>query len=179
MIPKGVTPILNVSHLAELVSELEGMPDFLAAHFDSLSSGQATLAGPGGGFSPVEHCWHLADLERESYGVRIARLLHENEPFLPDFDGARIAEERQYRGKALGEGLRAFREARLATVAALRALRPPQWSRRGSQEGKGAVVLPDVPRLMAEHDRTHKAEIEAWVLERGRATSGGGEAGEQ
>jgi hypothetical protein len=49
----------------------------------------------GGGFAIVEHAWHLADLEREGYGARISRLLAETAPALPDFDGDRIARERE------------------------------------------------------------------------------------
>jgi len=62
------------------------MADFLAAHLDSLGPDKAVLAGRRGAFCPVEHCWHLADLEREGYGVRIQRLLRENQPLLRDFD---------------------------------------------------------------------------------------------
>jgi hypothetical protein len=153
------------AEIAALLVELAGMPGFLAARLGSLGSERASLAGRGGAFSPVEHCWHLADLEREGYGVRIERLLRENGPFLPDFDGARVAEEGQYRKRALAEGIRAFEEARRSNLVALRALEPAAWSRRGSQEGVGPIRLSDVPRMMAEHDRAHRAEIDAWLQE--------------
>jgi len=124
--------------------------------------------GPDGAFAPVEQCWHLADLEREGYGLRIARLLSEEAPALPDFDGARMAEERRYRTLSLAEGLLAFAAARRANLAALDALTEPQWSRAGTQEGVGPLMLCDVPAMMAEHDASHRAEIEAWS----RARSG-------
>ena len=146
-----------------LLVELAGMADFLAAHLGSLGPEEAVLAGRDGQFSPVEHCWHLADLEREGYAVRIQRLLRENQPLLQDFDGARVAEERQYGKKTLAEGIRAFREARGANIVVLRALDQTALSRRGSQEGVGEISLSDVPRMMAEHDRGHKADIETWL----------------
>ncbi len=151
--------------LAALLVELAGMPEFLAARLGSLGPERATLAGRGGAFSPVEHGWHLADLEREGYKVRIERLLREDGPVLPDFDGARVAVERQYRKKSLAEGIRSFQEARLSNLVTLRALDPVAWSRRGSQEGVGHIRLSDVPRMMAEHDRAHRAEIDAWLQE--------------
>ena len=52
-------------------------------------------------------------------------------------------------------------------IVGLRALSPEHWSRRGSQEGIGGICLSDVPRMMAEHDRAHKAEIDAWLADRG------------
>ena len=56
----------------------------------------------------------------------------------------------------------AFREARRANLAAFARLGEAEWSRAGSQEGVGAVSLCDLPAMMAEHDRAHRAEIEAW-----------------
>ena len=149
-----------------LLGRLAAMPEFLAELFASLAAGEATRRGPGDTFSPVEQCWHLADLEREGFGVRIQRLLRETDPFLADFDGARIAEERRYRARSLSEGLRAFQTARAANVAFLRSVGSDEWSRRGTQEGVGRVSLSDLPRLMAEHDASHRAEIEAWTRAR-------------
>ena len=112
-------------------------------------------------FSFVEHVWHLADLEAEGFGARIRRLLAEESPELPDFDGARIAAERDYRSRGSAEGLAAFTEARLRNVASLRALTPDQRSRPGTQEGVGPVTLGEIPARMLDHDRSHRSEIEA------------------
>jgi hypothetical protein len=126
------------------------------------------VAGPDGALAPVEQCWHLADLEREGYGLRIDRLLRETDPLLADFDGARIARERAYRSLSLAEGLAAFRRARQDNLARLRTLSAEQWRRDGSQEGVGPIALCDVPAMMAEHDAGHRGEIEAWWQARDR-----------
>ncbi len=146
-----------------LLAALEAMPEFLADRLASLAPEVARRAVRDGTFSPTEHCWHLADLEREGYAVRIRRLLSEEEPFLPDFDGARVAAERQYREKSLAEGLDAFRRARLGNVAVLRSVRGAQWSRSGIQDGVGRLTLVDVPRMMHEHDTSHRNEIIEWA----------------
>ena len=104
-----------------LLADLEAMPDYLATTFAALSPAEAALAGPDGALAPVEQCWHLADLEREGYGLRIERLLREVDPVLADFDGARLARERAYRSRSLTEGLAAFRHARSRNLARLRA----------------------------------------------------------
>jgi uncharacterized damage-inducible protein DinB len=114
-----------------------------------------------GAFSLVEHAWHLADLEKEGFGERIRRLRDEERPSLPDFDGARLARERAYRSLPLAPALAAFALARFANVASLRALDELDWERGGEQEGVGGVRLSDIPRMMAEHDAAHRAEIEA------------------
>jgi hypothetical protein len=114
----------------------------------------------------VEQCWHLADLEREGYAVRIRRLLDEINPVLPDFDGTRVAVDRNYRTRLLSTVIVAFREARAANLAALRQVEAGDWLREGVQEGVGSVALCDIPALMDQHDEAHRSEIEAWLRER-------------
>jgi DinB family protein len=145
-----------------LLEELQVMPEFLTGRFAGLSAEAARRGGLDGTFSPVEQCWHLADLESEGFGERIRLLLREERPFLPDFDGARAARERDYRARSLGEGLQAFRAARESTLALLRSVPDGAWSRVGVQEGVGDVRLSDIPRLMRDHDASHEAEILAW-----------------
>jgi hypothetical protein len=145
-----------------LLENLSAMPGLLAEAFEGLSAEDARVEGADG-FSPVEQCWHLADLERDGYGVRIRRLLAEDDPALPDFDGERVARERNYKALSLREGIESFRRARADNLAALRRLSVLEWERRGTQEGVGPIGLCDVPAMMAEHDAAHRAEIEAWV----------------
>ena len=154
--------MLNKTGQETLFSELEAMPAFLEASFGTASLSDAIAPGPDGAFSPVEHCWHLADLEREGYAVRIRRLRQEADPLLPDFDGARIARERRYKSRSLAAGIAAFGDVRLRNISALRALSPEEWMRRGTQDGVGVIALCDVPAMMAEHDASHRQEIEAW-----------------
>lgn len=151
---------------ATLFSQLAAIPGFLQISFGGLSPADARMDGPAGCFSPVEQCWHLADLERDGYATRIRRLLAEDEPVLADFDGERVAQERRYKTLSLAAGLQSFREARLANLALLRSLAPDSWSRAGSQEGVGKVALCDLPVMMAKHDASHRQEIEAWLRTR-------------
>jgi len=154
--------LLTRTERNELWSALETMPAFLLEQFGSLPAPQTTRPGPDGAFSPVEQCWHLADLEREGFAVRIRRLLSDTDPYLPDFDGDQVAKEREYRKRSLPEAIRAFREARAANLVTLRAVPPAEWSRSGTQEGVGRVALCDLPHMMAEHDASHRADIAAW-----------------
>jgi hypothetical protein len=152
----------------DLLARLEAMPAFVESAFAALPANAATARAADGTFSPVEQCWHLADLEREGFRARIGRLLAERDPELADFDGTRIAEERRYRTLSLAEGLRAFRAARAETLALLRSIEGETWKRAGRQEGVGAVMLCDLPSMMAQHDAAHRSEIEAWAASRSR-----------
>ncbi len=153
---------LNDLQRQELLSSLTGMTTFLSETFSTLTAGQAATPGPAGSFSPVEQVWHLADLEREGFGLRIHRLQNEVDPHLPDFDGDAVAIERDYRSLSLEEGLKAFEAARRANVAALQSLPAEAWFRRGTQEAVGGVSLCDMPVFMQQHDQAHMAEIMAW-----------------
>jgi hypothetical protein len=152
----------------DLLATLAEMPDAVAAAGASFDAETLRRQGADGAFSLVEHAWHLADLERMAYGERLRRLQSEDEPALPDFDGARVARERDYRSLSFAEGVQAFRAARARNLAVLRGLPEAAWARAGTQEGVGTVRLADVPHMIAEHDAGHRAEIRALLEFLGR-----------
>jgi hypothetical protein len=141
------------------LARLARMPHELEEAAASMGEANWSTNHPDGGFSLVEQAWHLADLEREGYGARIDRLLREDEPLLADFDGGRIAAERDYKSRSLREGIAAFAAARNANIARFRSLAPADWDRSGIQEGVGRVTLADIPGAMQEHDDSHRTEI--------------------
>lgn len=150
---------MNRRDLETLLLTLESTPVLLGRAARALSPAEVTRKSDAGGFSFIENVWHLADLEREAYAPRIRRLLAEEEPFLSNFDGDRVARERAYQRRDLAEGLRLFSDARHTNVEKLRTLSPSDWNRAGTQESVGRITLGDVPRMMAEHDRAHTQEI--------------------
>jgi DinB superfamily len=111
-----------------------------------------------GPFALVEHAWHMADLEVE-FGERIRRMLGEDDPFLPDFDGERVARERHYLALDLAVALAAFASAREETLRRLDGLPLQAWARRGRQQGVGAVSVAEMPGRILDHDRAHLNEI--------------------
>lgn len=151
----------------ELIQALLSTIRFLHESFDGLSPDEALLQGPNGSFSPVEQAWHLADLEREGFGLRIQRLQTEMNPALPDFDGARMAVERNYKSLSLAAGLAAFEASRRANISALGSLKAETWARHGTQEGIGSVALCDIPIFMRQHDQAHIQDIQAWQKHNG------------
>jgi DinB superfamily len=171
---RGSAPHAPLKHMLlppegqqQLLDDLASMASFLAERFGALSEDEARLRD-GDVFSPVEQVWHLADLEREGFGVRIERLLNEDDALLPDFDGAEVAQRRNYRGKSLREGMRAFARARQDNIEALARVTPSEWTRRGVQQGVGPVSLCDIPTMMLAHDAGHRDEINAWCASTAR-----------
>jgi hypothetical protein len=152
---------------------LESTPALLTRAAAALSPSEARCRPDEKSFSFVENVWHLADLEREGFGLRIRRILSEENPALLNFDGERVARERAYQEKDVERGLALFARARAQNLEALRRLRRSDWKRSGSQEGVGRVTLADVSRMMAEHDRSHGTDVaEILAIVRGQSRSG-------
>jgi hypothetical protein len=158
--------------IRETLVRLATMPGFLEKMAGWFPGEEAGRPGPDGGFSFLQNVWHLADLERDGYGERIARLRREVHPALPDFDGARVARERHYQSRSVREGLVEFAGARRANLAILATVADDEWSRGGMQEGVGPVTLGDIPQMMAEHDASHRNELRALAGERVDADGG-------
>jgi hypothetical protein len=154
-----------------ILEQLASMSSFLAERFGALAEDEAKVRADDIA-SPVEQVWHLADLEREGFGVRIERLLNEDDAQLPDFDGTEVAKRRNYREKSLHEGIRAFARARQDNIDALARVTPQEWTRRGEQQGVGPVALCDIPAMMAGHDASHREEIDFWCACRVRPGAG-------
>jgi DinB family protein len=155
----------KVEGMVEFEDDLRSMPAVLVEAARSLPGSVVSDRPLTGGFAMIEHVWHLADLETDAYEVRIRRILEEDEPELPGFDGEAVAAQRKYRALRLRDGIKKFTEARARNLAALGALEGDAWERTGVQEGVGKVTLRDIPRMMHEHDASHRAEIESLLAE--------------
>jgi len=110
-------------------------------------------------FSALEQVCHLRDLEREGYTVRIIKLLMENKPSLPDFEGGRIAVERDYNQQNFETALQDFASARKENVGVAGTLSSEQLNLSGVLEGVGEVTLGRLLMLMREHDQSHREEL--------------------
>src|SRR6266550_4724539 len=109
-------------------------------------------------FSLRENVLHLRDIDIEGYAKRIARILAEDHPFLPDVDGANLAIERDYNNQALLPALEAFAQSRARSI---RRLAGADLDRRATLEGVGDVTLRILLERWLEHDAGHLADIEA------------------
>ena len=152
---------MNRRNLETLLLTLESTPALRRPGARGLAPRRRSAQGPRRRLLFLEHVWHLADLEREGYGVRIRRILSEDEPSLSDFEGDRIARERCYQSAISAEGLALFARRAQRNIAKLRRFARPTGSAAAAQDGVGAVTLEDIPRMMADHDRAHTDEIAA------------------
>jgi hypothetical protein len=147
----------------EALDLLEKLPMLLFEIAPALEAVSARR--PAEGFAWVEQVWHLADLEREGFGVRLHRLLNEDDPSLADFAGDKVAQERLYLQRSVQAGLLEFAHARAANVLRLRSLPPASRARAGRQEGIGRLTVEELPGRMLGHDDAHVGELRELVRE--------------
>jgi hypothetical protein len=151
---------MNAGELAGALSALAATPDRIGSLTAGLPRGAEARKPSPDAFSLLENVWHLRDLEVEGYLVRIRRLLSETAPHMADFEGGRLARERRYNERDLGDGLDGFRAARIASVAALRSAGADALSSPGTLEGVGPITLGELVGKMLAHDREHIEEME-------------------
>ncbi len=143
----------------EALASLTRMPDRLEAWARRLPPEALRQRPHPDAFAPLEHLWHLAELE-EVFAIRLQRLRDEDHPHLADFHGDTAAVEGRYLERDLEGALLRFRHARSANLAAFAAMTDAQWFRTGTQEGVGEVTLDELPGRMAAHDQDHAAAFQ-------------------
>src|SRR5262249_55251430 len=111
-------------------------------------------------FSVVEHCCHLRDLEEEGYPLRLRRMLRESTPVLDDFDGGKVAAGRAYPAQDLTQAMQAFAEARSRNLLVFAGLDRTALARTARFGEQGTITVLRLAELMAEHDASHRGELE-------------------
>jgi uncharacterized damage-inducible protein DinB len=144
----------------DLVDRLAAMPRLLHACAERLPRAEWTRQPSPGVFSLVEHCCHLRDLEEEGYTLRLRRMLRESTPVLDDFDGGAVAAGRAYPMQDLTQAMQAFGEARSRNLLVLAGLDRAALARTARFGEQGTITVVRLAELMAEHDATHRAELE-------------------
>ncbi|MGH9901619.1 MAG: DinB family protein [Pyrinomonadaceae bacterium] len=145
--------------LREIIKFLGETPEAVRRLSAGLTADQLKWKPTPTEFSFVEHVCHLRDIEQEGYGPRIEKLLNETEPFLPDLDGAKLAEERRYNAQDFEMSLREFTGSRRENLGAVGDLPADNLSRGGTFEGVGPVTLETLIRMMCGHDREHRRAL--------------------
>jgi hypothetical protein len=144
-----------------VIDRLAAMPQTVREIVGGRSNDDLSRRPPGDYFSLRENVLHLRDIDVEGYEPRVVRILAEENPFLADIDGAKLAVERDYNTQPLGPALEAFAASRARSIARLRALRDADFERTAELEGVGRVTLRELLQRWLEHDAGHVAEMEA------------------
>jgi ketosteroid isomerase-like protein len=148
-----------------LIERLRTLPAFVEDTVARMSAADVMRTPAAGGFSLIEHVCHLRDYDDEGCVQRIARMLAEDEPALPDFAGATLARERNYRDQDLSSAVAAFSRNRARTTVMAGSLSSTDVARTARLGTHGLVTVRDLLEIVADHDDEHRREIEALVHE--------------
>jgi len=152
-------PAVSAEQNDAYIKKLAEMPARMAEYLRGFADKTTTRISPED-FSLTEHTCHLRDLEIEGYLTRIKRILAEENPSLPDFEGGRIAREREYNNQDANHALRDFTSARAESVRVLASLESAQFEKTGNLDGVGNVSIQGLLHLMLEHDQDHVRQLE-------------------
>jgi hypothetical protein len=148
----------NSDNFVEVVQSLQGTPAAIENVIAGLSESELRFK-TADEFSILETICHLKDLEAEGYGDRIERLRRDVDPEFEDFDGARVAVERDYNNQEFSAAFRAFESSRIANVQKLAEATRDELEREGSLVGVGKINLKKLAQMMLEHDQGHLNDL--------------------
>jgi hypothetical protein len=152
-----------------VIEALAAMPGRIRALLDGVCEMELSRKPAPDVFSLRENVLHLRDIDIEGYEKRILRALAEENPFLPDVDGAKLAVERDYNNQPLLPALEAFAQSRARSINRLAGA---DLERVAEMEGVGPVTIARLLQLWAAHDAGHLADMKALLGGRaGRTTA--------
>lgn len=117
-----------------------------------------TARGGDEDWSIVEVLCHLRDAEERALERTLA-MRDSDAPFLPGYDQAQWARERDYAAADLRDALAAFVRLRAQHVQTLEGLAPAGWERTGRHEEWDQITISGQALHMAAHDVIHAAQI--------------------
>jgi hypothetical protein len=117
---------------------------------------------PGAGkLSIIEHLWHLLEMEREVFAVRLRRVLTEDNPKLAPVNQEHFVEDVHVEGRDCAGIVDEWERLRLANVAVVEGTCEADWKRptRHPELGDKATFA-DVVGRWSRHDGDHVRQIE-------------------
>lgn len=111
-----------------------------------------------GEWSAREVVHHLADSETIA-GIRLRRLLSEDDPVIQAYDEAEYARRFRYQERPWEPALRAFEAARATTAQLLESMTDADWRRAGTHSESGPYSAEGWLGIYAAHGHIHAEQI--------------------
>ncbi len=142
-----------------MIGRLERFPDVLAAVLSGLDPEEARYRPAERDWSVIEIAGHLVDEERDDFRTRLALTLEDPSREWPPIDPERRVAERDFRNASVEGLLSEFAACRRESVAFLRGLRRPDWSRAHVHARLGTLRAGDLLAAWTDHDLLHLRQI--------------------
>ncbi len=145
---------------AEITRYLRSVPDLTEKILQGLSDDELSRRPSPDEWSALEVCCHLRDYAQEE-GVRVRRLVEEDEPALDSYDQEAWALERNYQGDDPARVRTALRAFWGGLAYQLEGLADEQWERGGTHPERGAVTVRSRTERQVAHAQAHLEQLRA------------------
>ncbi len=142
----------------EIIAYLRGVPAEAEGICAGLSDEQMRTRPGVAEWSLIELVCHLRDWASEE-GVRVRRLVEEDNPTLVPYDEQAWAAERNYQGEDARRALTAMRAFCTGLAYLLDGLSDAQWERPGFHPERGPVTVRSRAEAEVTHARDHLAQM--------------------
>ena len=142
----------------ELIAKYKGGYDEVARNLEGFPKALLTSHPIPGKWSAAEIVHHLADSETTS-GLRLRRLLVEDNPLIQGYDQDAYAARLNYNNRDMAPALDAFRSARATTAQLLDSMTDDDWRREGTHSESGSYSAEDWLAIYAAHAHNHASQI--------------------
>jgi len=163
--PTGITALergpMTFLEWGQLLAVLAESPDWAAGRLERHDEAAWRKAPGPKRWSAHEVVCHLRDTDAEVLLPRLERLLAQDDPEFENVDMTGWDEARGYAHEAPAEALEAWRVMRRRIIARLAPVGPAEWARQGLHSARGSISIAEVVRYFAEHDLSHRRQIEA------------------
>ena len=134
-------------------------PSTLTGFLHDLSPDQIIWRPKPKSWSILEVVNHVLDEEREDFRVRLDYTLHRPDKPWPPIDPEGWVTERVYNSRDLAESLEQFEVERMKSVAWLKELSDPDWTRVYKHPRAGPIKAGDLLVSWMAHDYLHLRQI--------------------
>ena len=135
---------------ASAIAELRALPDHVADTCAGLDDAQIRRRPADGEWSLLEIACHLRDYAEEE-GLRVRRIIEEDNPELQAWDEQQRAAERRYLEEDPRRVLTTLRAFWTGLAYRLEHLSDSEWQRRATHPERGAIT----PAIRLEHQAAH------------------------
>ena len=142
-----------------LIDSLDRFATVLPAAVAGISPEDARWKPPDGAWSILEIVCHLHDEEIRDFRTRVRLTLEDPPRDWPPIDPEAWARDEKYNERDLAEMTAKWVAERRASIAWLRSLKSPDWSRSRSHPSAGTLHAGDLLTSWAAHDALHLRQI--------------------
>lgn len=142
----------------ELIERLAAIPPTMIRLIGDRSNDDLRQPGRDGGLGVVEILCDQQDWE-EITGDRVARMLHEDCPWLEAYDDSLWSIEHNYAARNSDDVMESFARMRRQLIGIIKEFDDAAWQRTGTLGEHGAVTIAWLLRRALAHDEAHIAEI--------------------